>query len=112
MQTAFPLPRWIPPEPYEPPHGCLLRLAECNGLPGTSALRSIRGLAVGRIALSRVTMVSGTRTIPLTSGIQTLMQPDNPTASCCGESDAYWCDKINVRAGKPGDFSDDANAHP
>ena len=21
-----------------------------------------------------------------------LMQPDNPTASCCGEADAYWCD--------------------
>jgi hypothetical protein len=21
-----------------------------------------------------------------------LIQPDNPTVSCCGEADAYWCD--------------------
>jgi hypothetical protein len=28
------------------------------------------------------------------------MQPDNPTASCCGEADAYWCDDISVRSGK------------
>jgi len=26
-----------------------------------------------------------------------LMQPDNPTVSCCGEADAYWCDPIHVR---------------
>ena len=31
---------------------------------------------------------------------QQLMQPDNPSASCCGESDAYWCDDIHVSAGK------------
>jgi hypothetical protein len=53
MQTAFPLPRWIQPEPYEPPHGCLLRLAECNGLPGTSAVRSMTGLSVARIKSGR-----------------------------------------------------------
>jgi hypothetical protein len=29
-----------------------------------------------------------------------LMQPDNPTASCCGEADAYWADEIHVRNGK------------
>jgi hypothetical protein len=29
-----------------------------------------------------------------------LMQPDNPTASCCGEADAYWCDGLHVRQGK------------
>lgn len=29
-----------------------------------------------------------------------LMQPDNPTASCCGEADAYWCDGIRVRDGR------------
>ena len=28
-----------------------------------------------------------------------LMQPDNPTASCCGEADAYFCDSIHVRDG-------------
>ncbi|MEN6535667.1 MAG: hypothetical protein ABFD89_18530 [Bryobacteraceae bacterium] len=31
---------------------------------------------------------------------QSLMQPDAPTASCCGEADAYWCDDIHVREGK------------
>jgi hypothetical protein len=29
-----------------------------------------------------------------------LRQPDNPTASCCGEADAYWADEIHVRNGK------------
>lgn len=27
---------------------------------------------------------------------ETLMQPDVPTASCCGESDAYWADSFEV----------------
>jgi hypothetical protein len=31
---------------------------------------------------------------------KSLMQPDNPTSSCCGEADAYWCDDISVRNGK------------
>lgn len=31
---------------------------------------------------------------------QSLMQPDVPTASCCGEADAYWADVIHVRDGK------------
>lgn len=30
---------------------------------------------------------------------QSLMQPDVPTASCCGEADAYWCDDLHVRDG-------------
>ena len=29
-----------------------------------------------------------------------LMQPDNPTVSCCGKADAYWCDTIHVKDGK------------
>lgn len=29
-----------------------------------------------------------------------LMQPDNPTVSCCGEADAYWCDELHVKDGK------------
>ena len=28
---------------------------------------------------------------------QQLMQPDHPTASCCGEADAYWCDNLRVK---------------
>ncbi len=30
----------------------------------------------------------------------TLMQPDNPAISCCGESDAYWADKVAVEGDK------------
>jgi hypothetical protein len=29
-----------------------------------------------------------------------LMQPDVPSASCCGEADAYWADEIHIRDGK------------
>ncbi|MGY4169888.1 TniQ family protein [Bradyrhizobium sp. USDA 4529] len=47
--TFLSLPRWVRLERYEPPHGCLLRLAECNGLPGTKELRLITGLKVGNI---------------------------------------------------------------
>lgn len=28
-----------------------------------------------------------------------LKQPDNPTISCCGEADAYWCDDIHITKG-------------
>jgi hypothetical protein len=31
---------------------------------------------------------------------QSLMRPDAPTSSCCGEADAYWADEIHVRDGK------------
>ncbi len=31
---------------------------------------------------------------------QELMQPDIPTASCCGEADAYFADQIHFRDGK------------
>lgn len=31
---------------------------------------------------------------------ESLMQPDLPKASCCGEADAYWCDDYYARAGK------------
>jgi hypothetical protein len=31
---------------------------------------------------------------------QALMQPDVPTASCCGEADAYWADEVHVKNGK------------
>jgi hypothetical protein len=30
----------------------------------------------------------------------TLMQPDNPSMSCCGKSDAYWCDDYFARGDK------------
>jgi hypothetical protein len=31
---------------------------------------------------------------------QSLMQPDIPTASCCGEADAYWADAYEVDGDK------------
>lgn len=31
---------------------------------------------------------------------ESLRQPDNPNMSCCGESDAYWADKVEVIDGK------------
>lgn len=31
---------------------------------------------------------------------QSLMQPDNPKMSCCGEADAYWADEMKYRNGK------------
>lgn len=30
---------------------------------------------------------------------KTLMQPDNPSVSCCGVADGYWCDDIHVKNG-------------
>lgn len=31
---------------------------------------------------------------------QSLMRPDVPDSRCCGESDAYWADKVFTRDGK------------
>jgi hypothetical protein len=31
---------------------------------------------------------------------QSLMMPDLPQTSCCGEADAYWADEVHVRDGK------------
>jgi hypothetical protein len=31
---------------------------------------------------------------------QSLMQPDDPHLSCCGEADAYWADTFEVSDGK------------
>ncbi|NPU63401.1 hypothetical protein HL667_00125 [Bradyrhizobium sp. 83012] len=44
---------------------------------------------------------------------ESLMQPDVPTASCCGVADAYFCDDYGLRDGKPScvisDDRDDAS---
>lgn len=32
----------------------------------------------------------------IASWFQTLMQPDNPTVSCCGQADAYWADQVET----------------
>ena len=31
---------------------------------------------------------------------RTLMRPDMPMSSCCGEADGYWADETHVRDGK------------
>src|SRR3990167_1210850 len=31
---------------------------------------------------------------------KSLMQPDNPGMSCCGEADAYWADQVEFKDGK------------
>jgi hypothetical protein len=31
---------------------------------------------------------------------RTLMQPDNPSMSCCGEADAYWADEVETKGDK------------
>lgn len=31
---------------------------------------------------------------------KSLMRPDVPSGSCCGEADAYWADEVHVRDGK------------
>ena len=31
---------------------------------------------------------------------KSLKMADNPTASCCGEADGYWCDELHVVDGK------------
>ena len=36
---------------------------------------------------------------------RTLMQPDNPSVSCCGESDAYWCDDPHTKRDYLGNVS-------
>ena len=42
-----------------------------------------------------------------------LMQPDAPNASCCGEADAYWADEIHVRDGKTyATITDDRDDRP
>jgi hypothetical protein len=32
--------------------------------------------------------------------MKSLMQPDNPTTSCCGEADGYWCDNYRSEKGR------------
>lgn len=36
----------------------------------------------------------------LDSWYKSLMRPDAPASSCCGEADAYWADEVHVRDGK------------
>jgi hypothetical protein len=41
-----------------------------------------------------------TRSTNVRQWFQTLMQPDDPHLSCCGEADAYWADAFEASDGK------------
>ena len=48
---------------------------------------------------------------------KSLMRPDAPTSSCCGEADAYWADRVVVKDGKTfaiitDDRSDEPSGRP
>ena len=36
----------------------------------------------------------------ISAWFKSLMQPDNPHMSCCGEADAYWADGVEVKDGQ------------
>jgi len=66
-----------------------------------SAIVVLASLIVGLYSAHARDLGQWENTDPVThEWFKTLMQPDNPTASCCGEADAYHCDLINVRDGK------------
>lgn len=72
----------------------VLLLGIILGLLGGLCLGSVRGAKAKDIGQWEET------TPEIRAWYKSLMQPDNPTASCCGEADAYWCDGIHVRDGK------------
>jgi hypothetical protein len=47
------LPRWVVPKPEEPPHGCLLRLAEANGLPDVATVQLLTNVKLSAIRNGR-----------------------------------------------------------
>jgi TniQ len=47
------LPRWIVLKADEPPHGCLLRLAEANGLPDVATLQLMTGIKLSAVRNGR-----------------------------------------------------------
>jgi hypothetical protein len=57
-------------------------------------------LAIGSVALASWAFAHDHDHPELDRWYAGLMQPDNPTASCCGRSDAYWCDDYYARDGK------------
>lgn len=69
-----------------------------------------RGLAVVALAVSVILLIATahardvgqweTSDPAVREWYQALMQPDVPSASCCGEADAYWADEVHVRDGK------------
>lgn len=58
------------------------------------------GVAVWSVAHARDLDQWNAQDLTVRHWYQTLMQPDNPAVSCCGEADAYWADEMRVRNGK------------
>ena len=68
---------------------------------GAALLVILFALFVSRFGAEARDLGQWDRTDPdLRAWYQSLMQPDVPTASCCGEADAYFADDIHVRNGK------------
>ena len=61
---------------------------------GVMAILFLVGVFAGR-AQSR-DLGQWDKTDPVVQWYEKIMQPDVPTASCCGPSDSYWCDDIRV----------------
>lgn len=56
---------------------------------------------VGALAITASCFAQWENTDPQVRGwYQSLMQPDNPGVSCCGESDGYYADQTQVIDGK------------
>lgn len=61
----------------------------------------MRRVLAALFGLAAMTAARAHDTDPVVSEwYRTLMQPDNPAMSCCGEADAYWADEIHFRNGR------------
>lgn len=63
------------------------------------ALGILAGLMLGQVKARDVGQWEGSDP-KIREWYKSLMQPDVPTLSCCGEADAYWCDDVFVRGEK------------
>jgi hypothetical protein len=61
---------------------------------GAAAILVLSGLVHSAIAREGGNWAATPRNVR--EWFATLMQPDNPAVSCCGEADAYWADKYEV----------------
>lgn len=66
----------------------------------TMVVVAVAALAMMLAAHARDLGQWGNNDPAVTQWYRSLMQPDAPGVSCCGEADAYWCDEIHVRDGK------------
>ncbi|HEY0328841.1 MAG TPA: hypothetical protein VGC77_07035 [Rhodopseudomonas sp.] len=64
-------------------------------------LAALLGLALGLVPAAARDLGQWEGSDPeLRAWYRSLMQPDFPTVSCCGEADAYWADSYEIRDGQ------------